>query len=982
LALASDLLRTEFHFGSTTVAILQGDMLHPGVAIDAVVSTDDNYLTMSGGLSAALREAAGSDEYIREAQAQSPVPAGTVVVTEPYGLQEILGARYVLHGTVIDYDTDDRPLADLVEHTTAKCLRKAASLGVTSIALPPFATGAGQLDRETCAMRMCRAIKVYLATERPLKRIYIPLHLHGDENDEKNERFIRAANLVLGVPYSPELGVDQVRDFYGREQELVELMDIVAGKRDDGGAKRHAVILGGPGIGKKAVLDQLYYLAQQEGHPLCRSGCLVRVTFGRVHRNTPVSFVYRRFLSAMSAEAAVGEQDPALEAAFKEAYANPNLDCAGFLRFLQAHADRYPEVVFLIDRLPRLLAMDAEDADRPGGVVAFWQDLEQLQRYVRFVYTAREEEYAELYEKRLVPYASAFASRVHPVRVTCLSERAREKWIDGLFERYLDQACAPAPVRRFIEQEAGRQPYLISLLSCALVEAIKRDALSRDGEGARYESRTLEPFFQAARSAVAGPRQQLFDELMALLDPEQRAFLRLVARAISSRSEQRTLLAESTHDPDAQRRLSESFEQGIPLAFLDRERLRQLENLGYLIDTGDLAKADFMAASFGTYVTAYFGLGRPSAGQGKPHEVEITLLNPEPRVIRTLFRGSGARIVTATKELRQEDRRAFMENLRQCIDHLLHPVRFPESGPLRDLDQVGNAILTQFTTGAIKTYLYEPPRGSTIVFEIDEALKGMPWELMLETAYTGEIPFRVGRTVIGQQAQRIRPPVRGGGRKVKALLIGDPCDDLAAAADEVRALADRLEGDGRFAPVTFIGGEECEREHLLAELGCGEYGLIHYSGHSSYDGYHSAWLLKGGESITTDVLTSVLQVQPPVLVLSSSCESATADEPQPIVYENQTFDLPSAFLQAGVEAYIGSLWAVDSLAAGHFVDVFYTAFLSGDDDLNLGECMRRAKWALKRYGDHINWPAFVLYGDPHLRTGDLYPVLGRKERSG
>ena len=50
---------------------------------------------------------------------------------------------------------------------------------------------------------------------------------------------------------------------------------------------------------------------------------------------------------------------------------------------------------------------------------------------------------------------------------------------------------------------------------------------------------------------------------------------------------------------------------------------------------------------------------------------------------------------------------------------------------------MGNFILTQFTTSEIKRYLQYPPPECTILFEVDDALKDIPWELMLETAYAG-----------------------------------------------------------------------------------------------------------------------------------------------------------------------------------------------------------------------------------------------------
>ena len=51
--------------------------------------------------------------YVRKAQAQCPVKAGSVVVTPSYGLKNLLGADYVLHAAVIDYDRDVLRLSEL-----------------------------------------------------------------------------------------------------------------------------------------------------------------------------------------------------------------------------------------------------------------------------------------------------------------------------------------------------------------------------------------------------------------------------------------------------------------------------------------------------------------------------------------------------------------------------------------------------------------------------------------------------------------------------------------------------------------------------------------------------------------------------------------------------------------------------------------------------------------------------------------------------
>src|SRR4029079_16399913 len=112
-----------------------------------------------------------------------------------------------------------------------------------------------------------------------------------------------------------------------------------------------------------------------------------------------------------------------------------------------------------------------------------------------------------------------------------------------------------------------------------------------------------------------------------------------------------------------------------------------------------------------------------------------------------------------------EIRDKFMESFRSCINHLLHASRNPAPGVFDSLEKVASFILTYFTTSAIKTYLQNPPKDATILLTVDDALKDIPWELMLEAAYGGDIPFRVGRSIVSEQAPHsIKPPVRGEGK--------------------------------------------------------------------------------------------------------------------------------------------------------------------------------------------------------------------------
>jgi hypothetical protein len=395
------------------------------------------------------------------------------------------------------------------------------------------------------------------------------------------------------------------------------------------------------------------------------------------------------------------------------------------------------------------------------------------------------------------------------------------------------------------------------------------------------------------------------------------------------------------------------------------------------VDAADPAQARFMADSFATWMISNFGEApaRPR-GAVQPTEARISLLGPEDGLIKTLFRERGGRVATANTPLQHKEE--FMRNFDSYIRHTLHPTHYPEQGNFADLEAVGAFILNRFTTSRIRGYLKDLPQASTITLEIDDALNDIPWELMMEAVYAGEIPFRVGRNIISQQGPDGVTHPAGQDGAIKALLIGDPTDDLPQARDEIQALAGLLRADGRFNlgdEDVLVGSGDIRILRLLNLLGSGEYGLVHYSGHSVFQDEHSAWLLKDGKINTFD-LTSSLREAPPALVFSSSCESAESGQPRAIKYEDQTFDLPGAFLQAGVQAYVGTLWEVEDTAARRFAEAFYDAFLIQGQ--GLGESMRRAKMARKAQYDLINWPAFTLFGNPGATMADLFPERGGK----
>lgn len=975
------LLKNEFQFGNTRVKLIKNDVLNPGEKVEAIVSTDDNYLTMGSGVSNHLKKNAVKENdkgYLHEAQAQCPVKAGSVVVTKPYYLTDkIPTLKHVLHGTVINYDTDDPKLPQLVYQVTLNCLEKAEELKLQSIVFPAFATGSGELPLERCADLMCSAIKRYLTRNRRIEDIYITLF---KKSEEEIAKFKRMANLVLGVPLDPKLEFLQTRKLYGRKSSIQQIENIIAGKKNDAKVKRHAVILGGSKIGKSALLDRILIQADKNGSNYSKGRVIVKVEFGRIHKNTPASFIYRKLLCALGEELSKNNPDDRVIINEIKTAFETKLDRKKFIDFLDKHSDRFPEVVFLAESLPRLMQMEAPESIKKDNLKTFWSDLDHLQERIRFIFTARNNEYKELREKYLKKLTKNFISQIEEVKLKCLDDKERKEWVDGLFKDYLGrQKGAPTYVHDFFNSEAGLHPYLVSLVGYTAVKQLKHIAFMKPD--AKINRSTWKTNSLAICSELDSPRRAFFSDLLSreFLDEVDRVNLKNLALAVALEEKQRQLIPGiSRQESVAADQLKDLLKKENPRLSLDEMKLKKLEDQGYLINASSRNSANFMSGSFSLWLLDYFGIGDHRLD--RPRDVVIDLLCPEPDVITTVFGRRGGRLIKSNLRVTSEIRKQFMESYRSCLDSLLDSTKQSDQSAFNNLKNTADFLLTYFTSYEVKSYLQDPPKNATILLTIDDALMDIPWELVLETAYGGDTPFPfiVGRRIISLQAPRNIGPIVRGEEKIKVLLIGNPTDDLDEAENEIEGLQEQLEEDNRFNLKDndiLLGSDKCKLISLLNRLSSGEYGLIHYSGHTSFDGSQSAWHLKNGK-ITTDLLMTALQNAPPAMVFSSSCESAAGGKKGKVRFANQTFDLPSAFLQAGVDTYIGTLWSVDSLSARLFVEEFYSRFLKGD--YNLGECLQHARMKVQE-DKYLSRKAFILYGDPHSKPGDIFPALNMRD---
>lgn len=230
----------------------------------------------------------------------------------------------------------------------------------------------------------------------------------------------------------------------------------------------------------------------------------------------------------------------------------------------------------------------------------------------------------------------------------------------------------------------------------------------------------------------------------------------------------------------------------------------------------------------------------------------------------------------------------------------------------------------------------------------------IPWELLhTGTEFLG-LAQEVGR-------RKLSTGRVVGGRSIgslgRALIVGDPNDNLESARAEATELAEWLRRHD--VECTLLLGKDATLLRVFQELESGDYDLLHYCGHVAAP--HGTKLI--GLRLHDDELMDSRALQPlartgaPPVVFINGCESAS-----------RISDLCSSFAALGTKLAIGTLYAVEEQAARKFSERFYAELMAG---ASAGAAVRQAREAVRSYG--VSWTAFLLYGDPSTRisNGDV-----------
>ncbi len=127
-------------------------------AVEAAIRTVSSQLEPITPLSREMGLAAG-DRVLGQLQSQGEFPIGGALITPGGGS----AASYLIHIVIQSADEPVTPYS--VQRALLNGLRRAAQLGITTLALPPIGTGAGNLEAEASAAALALALEEHAFAE-------------------------------------------------------------------------------------------------------------------------------------------------------------------------------------------------------------------------------------------------------------------------------------------------------------------------------------------------------------------------------------------------------------------------------------------------------------------------------------------------------------------------------------------------------------------------------------------------------------------------------------------------------------------------------------------------------------------------------------------------------------------------------------------------------------------------------------------------
>jgi CHAT domain-containing protein len=253
--------------------------------------------------------------------------------------------------------------------------------------------------------------------------------------------------------------------------------------------------------------------------------------------------------------------------------------------------------------------------------------------------------------------------------------------------------------------------------------------------------------------------------------------------------------------------------------------------------------------------------------------------------------------------------------------------------------------------------------GGSLLFIVDRAGAGYPFELMAERDVDGLRPLATERGVLRQFETDVFVSDPKMATKEQIFIVGNPKTllwvNLPKAEDEAREVAAVAEAAG----LTVVRAPRESPAEIISQLETGEYRILHFAAHGVFnpDPLKSG-VVVGDRSFITPVEVSRMP-RIPELVFLNACHlgemgAARSGTPDPRLAAS----LAEGFIKAGVRAVIAAGWAVNDDAGQTFATAFYEAFLRG---VPFGEAVAQARARTRDEHPTTNtWGAYQCYGNP------------------
>ncbi|RMD97731.1 MAG: CHAT domain-containing protein [Calditrichaeota bacterium] len=221
----------------------------------------------------------------------------------------------------------------------------------------------------------------------------------------------------------------------------------------------------------------------------------------------------------------------------------------------------------------------------------------------------------------------------------------------------------------------------------------------------------------------------------------------------------------------------------------------------------------------------------------------------------------------------------------------------------------------------------------------------------------------VGRQIAmvrgARELEKIQDP------QIKALVVGDPTDDLKYARKEARAIAKFLKKHGAAVDL-LVGSKEATLEAFADHLLNNQYHLIHFSGHGYFDHNDpalSGLLFKGESKLRTFKVEEFRYIQAPSFFFLNACEAASAEKETTREFTQGRLiqNLAIGTLEAGACGCLAPMWKVPDKPAKDFAIHFYELLLQGE---MVGEALRQSRLYIKNASPSDLWASWILFSNP------------------